>query len=99
MVRHATTNARCPMIASSTLAELLARHSDELCIGVRPATETPSPVWRFGEQHPNPLLHRLIGRRRSHNPCQLGDHRELLLAVQASGIREHLHADASVIAV
>src|SRR5258705_10206836 len=30
---------------------------------------------------------------------QLGDHRELLLAVQASGIREHLHANAGVIAV
>src|SRR5437667_51197 len=87
---------RSLVIASSTLAELLARHSDEFCIGVRPAAKTPAAVGRFGEQHPNPLLHRLIGRRCGHDPRQLGDHRELLLAVEAPGIREHLHANARV---
>src|SRR6185369_2083565 len=84
---------------SSTLTELRACRGDELRIGVGVTTETPPAVWGLGEQHPDPLLHSRVARRRCNNPCQLGDDRELLLAVEAPRIGEHLHAHARVIAL
>src|SRR5882672_5699505 len=76
------------------LAELRSCSGNKLRIRVRVTAKTPAAVGRFREQHPNPLLHRLIGRRRGHDPRQLGDHRELLLAAQTPEIGEHLDPDA-----
>src|SRR6185437_16868264 len=75
---------------SSTFTELRARRCNELRVGVGVTGEPPAAVRGLGEQHPDPLLHRRVVGRRSNDPRQLGDHRELLLAVEAPGIREHL---------
>src|SRR5712692_5210247 len=81
------------------LAELSSRSGNKLRIRERVTGEAPAAIGSLGEQHPDPLLHRRVARRRSNNACQLGDHRELLLPVEAPGIGEHLHANARVIAV
>src|SRR5258706_4185388 len=86
-------------ISELLLAELRPCSGNKLRIRVRVTGEAPAAVGSLGKQHPDPLLHRRVARRRSNNARQLGDHLELLLTIQTPGIRKHLDPDAGGLSV
>ena len=50
-------------------------------------------------RNPGSFGERWVVRRRCHDARELGDHRKLLVAIQRSGVREHLHSNVSVVTV
>src|SRR4029077_4213931 len=78
-------------------SELGARESDQLRVGVGVPGDAPAPVVRLGEDHPGPLHESGITGGFGNDVGQSSYGDELLVAVEGTGVGEHLDAHSIVL--
>jgi hypothetical protein len=79
------------------VGDLGTSRSDELCVGVRVATKTPSAIRRLGQKDPGTVGERGITGRVRNERGESADHGELLVTIEGTGVREDLDANIGAV--
>ena len=79
--------------------DLIPRRLDEfrVCVGVTP--QPPSSIDGFGQEHPGPLLERVVTSGARDQLAELLDDRELFLPIKGARVRQHLHAHVALFTI
>jgi hypothetical protein len=78
-------------------SDLGTRCCDELCVGVRVATKTPSAIRRLGQKDPGTVGERGVTGRVRKEGGEAANHGELLVTIEGTGVREDLDANIGAV--